>query len=249
MLRTLIIDDEPAIRRDLQLLLSSYPDFICIGSCGSIADARVLIENTQPDLVLLDIQLSDGTSFELLQSLPSIPFRIIFITAYGDQAIRAIKMGALDFLVKPIDEEELGTALNKALHANAAHHTEQQVRIANEHLQSQPTFLSRNRIALRTQSYLQVVQYEDIIYCQSDASYTTFYLTDKRKIVTSKPIGEYEELLPSSHFARTHQSYLVNLDFVDRLHKDNYLVLKNGMEIPVSTRKKDTIVKKLTGHA
>ena len=220
MIRTLIIDDEPAIRKDIQTLLSRHEAFICIGTCGSVAEAKVLIETTKPDLVLLDIQLSDGTGFQLLQHFKPVTFRVIFITAYSDHAIKAIKFGALDYLVKPIDEDEFATAL---LAATDMGHTNTQLDIAIDHLK--PAKL-KNRIALRSQNYLQIVQYAEIIYCQSYSGYTTFYLSDKRKILTSKPIGEYEELLPITTFIRPHQSYLVNLDYIDRFHKDNYLILK-----------------------
>lgn len=243
MLKTLIIDDEPALQADLKLLLSRYPGIMCIGACGSVAEARVLIAATQPDLVLLDIQLSDGTGFDLLQSLGPIHFRIIFITAYGNFAIKAIRHGALDYLMKPVDEEELEAALKRAMNSTPEQ-ARQQLPVLYEHLQARE--IPRRRIALRSLNYLEVVQYDDIVYCRSDAGYTSFFLTGKRKIVSSKTIGEYEQILPGHEFIRCHQSYIVNANFIKRLHKDNLLVLHSGDEIPVSTRKKDAVVRLLT---
>lgn len=247
MIRTLIIDDEPAIRKDIQTLLSRHAAFICIGACGSLAEAKVLIAATQPDLVLLDIQLSDGTGFELLKSLPEIPFKIIFVTAYNDQAIRAIKFGALDYLVKPLDDEEFSEALQRMQDSRAnPPQLATQLQVTQEYLQNGP---QRNRIILRTQNYLQIVQHEEIIYCQSDGGYTHFFLTDKRTALVSKSIKEYEDMLPAARFIRTHQSFLVNIDCIGRYHKDGYLILKNGNEIPVATRKKDHLLKLLTGES
>lgn len=245
MIRTLIIDDEPAIRKDLQLLLSRHKGFVCIGTCGSISDALVLINNTQPDLVLLDIQLSDGTSFELLSQLGKINFKIIFITAYNDRAITAIKFGALDYLVKPVDEDELALALQKVYDDPALPMLQEaQLALTQRHIQTQQP---QDRIALRSQDYLQIVHFAEIIFCQSNAGYTTFHLTDNRKILISKSLKEYEDILPGSLFLRPHQSYLVNQQYIDRYHKDGLLVLKSGAEIPVSTRRRDYVLALLTG--
>lgn len=247
MYRTLIIDDEPAIRKDVELLLSRHKDFICVGTCGSIADARVLLNATKPDLLLLDIQLMDGTAFELLRDIEQVNFKVIFITAYNNFAIKAIKLGALDYIVKPVDEDELNEALDRfrTLQLTSAD-TRKQLHIADEHWQNAGKLT--NKIVLRSQSYLQIIPYEDIIYCQSDAGYTTFFLVNDKKAIASRPIKDYEEILPPSMFMRTHQSYLVNVNAIDRYHKDGYLVLKNDTKIPVATRKKDAITAFLTGH-
>ncbi|HEY9261011.1 LytTR family DNA-binding domain-containing protein [Chitinophaga sp.] len=242
MIRTLIIDDEPAIRKDLEWLMKRYPDFIVLGSCGSIAEAKVIIPNTEPDLLLLDIELSDGTGFELLQQFPERNFRIIFITAYNQHAIKAIKFGAYDYLLKPVDEEELSETLHR-LKSESPVNNRLQLEVADAH--KKPGL--HNRIVLRSHQYLQVVSFEDILYCQSDGSYTTFHLTDKKKVTVSRPIKEYEELLPDNWFIRIHQSYIVNHHFIDRFLKDGILVLKEGSEIPVSSRKREFVRQFLTG--
>lgn len=242
MIRVMIIDDEPAIRKDTQSLLQQQPDFVVVAACGSVQEANIIIPATQPDLLLLDIQLLDGTGFDILQSLQS-PCKVIFITAYHDYALKAIKYGALDYLLKPLDEEELKAALEKVRQSGISQPLPDQIAIARQSFQQGGL---HNRIVLRSQQYLKVVPFEEIIYCHSDTGYTTFFLTGDRKIVVSKSIKEYEELLPA-YFMRPHQSYLVNHHFIDTYHKDGYLVLRNNTEIPVSTRRKDFVIEYLTG--
>ncbi|NLR60631.1 response regulator transcription factor [Chitinophaga polysaccharea] len=245
MIRTLIIDDEPAIRKDLEWLMKRYGDYVVLGSCGSIAEAKVIIPNTEPDLLLLDIELLDGTGFELLQQFPDRSFRVIFITAYNQHAIKAIKFGAYDYLLKPVDEDELAATLQRLRAEDPMPH-KVQLEVADQHLGNKKPGL-HNRIVLRSHQYLQVVSFEEILYCQSDGSYTTFHLLDKRKVMVSRPIKEYEELLPEAWFIRIHQSYIVNHHFIDRFLKDGILILKEGSEIPVSYRKRDFVRQFLTG--
>ncbi len=242
VIRVVIIDDEPAIRKDLQALMQQQPGFVVVGVCGSIQEARVLIPATQPDLLLLDISLGDGTGFDILHEMAPA-CKVIFITAHQDFAIKAIKYGALDYLLKPVDEEELQLALARVARMQQA--APEQLAVARDQLKQGGL---QHRIVLRSQQYLQIVAFEEIIYCQSDAGYTTFFLADGRKIVVSKSIKEYEELLPDTWFLRPHQSYLVNHRFIDRYHKDGYLILRNHVEIPVSTRRKDFVVEYLTGN-
>lgn len=242
MLRVLIIDDEPIIRKDLETLLKAHKDLIVIGSCGTLAEAKVLISATNPDLLLLDIQLTDGTGFDLLQSLPEVRFNTIFITAFDEFAIKAIKYGALDYLLKPIDDLELQEALDKVRRKQTSYQQEQKsLNVARSYMNHNENGV-RSRIVLRSQYFMQIVAFDEIVYCQNDGGYTHFHLADKRKIVVSKSIKEYDELLPHHLFLRPHQSYLVNVNFIDRFHKEGYLVLKSGVEIPVSTRKKEHVI-------
>ena len=246
MIRILIIDDEPIIRKDLEILIGKHKDTVIVGACGTVKEAMVLIPATNPDLVLLDIQLSDGTGFELLKLLPAISFHVIFITAYNEYAIKAIKYGALDYLLKPIDEDELNETINKVKSLPALReHSSESVDVASSYLHSNE---KRNKIVLRSQQYLQIVAFDEILYCHSDKGYTTFFLTGNRKVLVSKYIKEYEDLLPANIFLRPHQSYLVNFNFIDRFHKDGYLILHTGVEIPVSTRRKDHVIAFLTGE-
>lgn len=243
MLRILIIDDEPAICRHIEKLISRYKDYVVIGTTGTLAEAKVLLSTTRPDIVLLDVELQDGTGFDLLQSLTAHPFQVIFITAYQEYALRAIKFGALDYLLKPVNEDELAEALARAA---AAHREDfgEQLNIVQQHWRSPDR--SYNRIVLRSQQYMMVATFQEILYCEGNAGYTTFHLSDNRKELVTKSLKEYEELLPGSWFIRTHQSYIVNHHYISKYHKDGYVVMKGGAEIPVATRKRDAVIRVLS---
>lgn len=247
MYRVFIIEDEPAVRKELVWLVSQEKDMTLVGMATSVKDSLSLIKESDPQLVLMDIQLTDGTAFDLLGMLGIVPFRIIFITAYNHFAIKAIKYGALDYLLKPLEETELKIALEKFRQQTfpSGDMQQQQLAIASQ-LQAGTAVNPENRIVIHSMDYLQVLQIKEIIYCMSDGSYTTFFLTENRKIMTSRPLKHYEELLPEQWFVRSHQSYLVNLNYVDKLLKSGLLILKNKTEIPVSIRKKDHILHRLS---
>lgn len=236
-LRVVICEDQPVIRKDLQLLMREHSSFAIAGTCGSVKDASLLIPVVQPDLLILDIALSDGTGFDILKKVSPYTFHLIFLTAFKEHAIQAIKMGADDYLLKPIDAEELKEALDKILKA----HIPVPELAAGNNIHSNHDLNSK--IILSSQQYLQLVTLSDIVYCESDGGYTTFYLSDERKVLTSKTIKEYEYTLHEPSFLRPHQSFLVNSNYIDRYRKeDSFLVLKNGKEIPVSVRRKDLLI-------
>lgn len=243
MIRTLIIEDEPAIRKEIEWLLQKETQFNLIGFATSVAESLVLIRATKPELILMDIQLTDGTAFDILDQLDEIPFRIIFITAYNHFAVKAIKFGALDYLLKPLDDAEFKSALSKIITENENHLAQQKQQISI--LKSQSGHGESDldsRIVLHTLEFLQVLQLREIIYCQSEGGYTNFFLTEGRRIMISKPLKFYDELLPEKWFLRPHQSYLVNVLYVDKFLKSGTIVLKDKTEIPVSGRRKDYIL-------
>jgi len=243
MIRTLIIEDEPAIRKEIEWLLQQENQFNLIGFATSVAESLVLIKATKPELILMDIQLTDGTAFDILDQLDEIPFRIIFITAYNHFAVKAIKFGALDYLLKPLDDAEFKSALAKIVDSDENQIAQQKQQISI--LKSQSTHGEsdlESRIVLHTLEFLQVLQLREIIYCQSEGGYTNFFLTEERRIMISKPLKFYDELLPEKWFLRPHQSYLVNILYVDKFLKSGTIVLKNKTEIPVSGRRKDYIL-------
>ncbi|MDQ1140759.1 LytR/AlgR family response regulator transcription factor [Pedobacter agri] len=243
MIRTLIIEDEPAIRKEIEWLLQKETQFNLIGFATSVAESLVLIRATKPELILMDIQLTDGTAFDILDQLDEIPFRIIFITAYNHFAVKAIKFGALDYLLKPLDDAEFKSALSKIITEDENHLAQQKQQISI--LKSQSGHGESDldsRIVLHTLEFLQVLQLREIIYCQSEGGYTNFFLTEGRRIMISKPLKFYDELLPEKWFLRPHQSYLVNVLYVDKFLKSGTIVLKDKTEIPVSGRRKDYIL-------
>lgn len=246
MIKTIIIEDEPAILKEIEWLVDKEEDVEVIGNAGTVFGAMELLRKEQPDLALMDIQLTDGTVFDVLKSLKDINFQIIFITAYNHFAIKAIKFGALDYLLKPLDENELQSALEKVREKQFDQsQQQQQLKIANQQIEKEELGLD-DQIVLHTIEYLQVLQLKEIIYLKSEGSYTNFVLTGNRKIMVSKPLKYYQDLLPEKWFLRPHQSYLVNTTCIDRYIKTGYIILKDTTQIPVSVRKKEAVVAHLT---
>ena len=237
-LRIVIVEDLPGIRQDLEEFLQQQPGFTVIGACASVHEAIVLINATKPDLLLLDIGLPDGTGFDILEQMPPAQSKVIFLTAHQEYAIRAIRYGAIDFLLKPLNENELREALQKVISAQPL--LQEQIAIT---LQSFRKNKLQDQLALRSQQFVKIVELKDITYLHVDNGITTVFLQDGKKVVTTRPLKEYEELLSGGSFLRTHHSYLVNKRYIDRYHrKDGYLYMKDGTKIPVSDRKKETIV-------
>lgn len=242
LVRVIIVDDQPAALQDVKLQMEQHDAFVVVGTCNSVQEAVVIIPATQPDLLLLDINLGDGTGFDILQQLAPSSFKVIFLTAYQEHAIKAIKYGALDYLLKPLDPDELKQALDKVLLSKPA--ASEQVTIAKNEYQQE----GLSRLIINSHLYLQVIELPEIIHCHGEGSYTTFHLTGGRKITASKHLKEYEALLPPALFLRVHQSYLINNQFIEKFHhKNGIMVLKDGTEIPVSLRRKDFVVSFLSG--
>ena len=198
MIKTVIIEDEAAIRKEIEWLVSEQADLDVVGAAGSVVQGVKLINEQRPDLLLMDIQLTDGNAFDLLKQLDDVPRQLIFITAYNHHAIKAIKYGALDYLLKPLDEEELLEALDR-VRANFAQpamegaiRQEQlqtaEAQILRDTLEEVPLATLDDQIVLHTMEYLQLLQLKDIVYCRSEGSYTTFVLHDKREVMVSKPL-------------------------------------------------------------
>ena len=242
IVKVLIVEDQPAIRNYIKLLVEKRVKLILVGACGTVKEALQLINDTNPDLLLLDINLPDGTGFDILTNSSWFQFKVIFLTAYHEHALRAIKFGALDYLLKPIVDDEFQAALDKVFQSLPISR-EQFTVVKNEFKNG-----VHNRLVLRSQTYLQIVDIDDIIYCKSDAGYTQFFLSGDKNIIISKYIKEYEEILPAKKFLRPHQSYIVNLAFIDRYHKEGYLLLKNNIKIPVSVRRKEDVIDYLKKH-
>lgn len=246
MIKTIIIEDEPAVRKEIEWLVRQEKDLELLGTASSVQGALGLISETNPQLALMDVQLIGGTAFDILARLKDISFRIIFITAYNHFAVKAIKYGALDYLLKPLDEEELHAALERVRADGTDNLQAQQQQLDIVQAQAGQTGGSlEDQLVLHTMEFIQMLQLKDIMYCRSEGSYTNFFLQDGRQIMVSKPLKYYDELLPEQWFLRPHQSYLVNRMCVDRFMKNGSIVLKNHVEIPVSVRRKDYVLQHL----
>jgi len=243
MTKAIIIEDELYIRKGLVSMINSLQkDIHIIDQCESVAEASIAINKHNPDLIFLDINLTDGNAFDLLGQYQELNFNVIFITAYEEYALQALKKGAIDYILKPVDIDELETAIDKALLKNNPQ--EEFMKIMNNQMFKQ----KRDKLILRLQEGLQIISVKSLVYCQSDKGYTTFYMADGKSFIVSKPIKEYEKELENLNFFRTHQSYIVNMDFVDKYDKNGYVILQNNETIPVSVRKKEAFLNKLLNN-
>jgi two-component system, LytTR family, response regulator len=247
MMTAIIIDDEQNNINNLKTLVEKNCPAVKIVATALNADSgEEIILHFKPDLIFLDIQMPGKGGFELLQSLLSVAFEIIFVTAYDKYAIQAIKFSAIDYLLKPINVADLTTAVEKA----AKKITDKK---QNEKLENLISFLhnqynkNSHRIALPTLGETRFVPTNSIIRCESSNNYTTFYLNNKEKFVVSKPIYVYEELLNDYGFIRCHQSHLVNKSFIKSWVKTDsgYLLLEDGMQVPISKNRREAIKKAL----
>ncbi len=240
MLSIAVIDDEQKVRETIITILGmSKIDIRVAGEADSVQSGFELIRDKTPDLVLLDITLNDGTGFDLLQKFEKIFFKVIFITAHEEYALKAFKFSALDYILKPLTAGELLRAIEKA--NESKQHEETELKIS--------TFLSNldkiKKIVLRTTESIHIVHLKNIIRCEADVNYTTFYIDTGVKLLVSKTLKDYSDLLEPSGFFRTHQSHLVNLEHILRYDKADggHLVMADDSIVPVSSRRKDELFK------
>jgi two-component system LytT family response regulator len=245
MLRTLIIDDEAHMRDSLtKILAKKCPQVQVVGDAMNVASGLRTILELRPDLVLLDIQMPDGTGFDLLQSLPSIDFRIIFITAYDQYAIQAFKFSAVDYLLKPVDPEELEQAVARAEQIIQKQFNIQ-VQALEDNLKSVPR--QKKKIILKTTENIHLVDLHDIISCESADNYSIIHTHSGERILVSKTLKEYDELLSDCGFFRVHKSFLINVGHIKRFEKQDggQIVLTNDMKIPVASRKREELLERM----
>jgi len=242
-MRTIIIDDESRARQSIiNLIKLSGIQINIVAEAESVDSGFNMITKYEPDLILLDINLQDGTGFDLLKKLPSIPFKIIFITAYEEFAIKAFEFSAIDYLLKPLDPLKLQNALKKA---NDTFSKENMIiklnaLFTNLNLKDGNT----QKLVLHTDKKIHIVETKDIIRCESNAGYTTFYLVDGKKVMVSRTLKSYETLLLDYHFFRAHQSHLINLDYIDHFRKKDggSVVMKNQHKVPIAQRKREAFL-------
>jgi len=245
MIKAVIIDDEIHCRKTLNMLLAeNCPDVQVVEQCEDGEAGILAIQKLKPDIVFLDIEMPGMNGFEMLQKLPAINFEIIFTTSYDQYAIKAFKFSALDYLLKPVDRQELGTAVQKVVQ-RLSRPVPQQLEILLQKLY-QPASSIR-KIALPTMEGLQMIPIDSIISCASDSNYTIFQLKNKQKLIVSRLLREVEEMLEEYSFLRVHHSYVVNLNEIEKYYKGDggYVVMSDGSSIDVSRNKKDILLTKL----
>lgn len=245
MLKTIIIDDEQSCCKTLSLLLNSYcPEVQVTDVCYNGMDALEAIRESAPQLVFLDVEMPKMNGFEMLQQLPSINFHLIFTTSYDQYALKAFRFSAIDYLLKPIDREELQKAVEKVLQRAEKPVSEQlQILLQKAYHPAAPM----SKIALPTMEGLQMVLINSILYCESDDNYTTLIFKNKKKLLVSRTLKEIEEMLEDYSFVRAHRSYLVNINEIEKYVKGEggYLLMSDGSSIDVSRSKKEMLLKRL----
>jgi len=245
MIKAILVDDEPDCLESLSLLLDRHcPEVQVAAVCNSGAAALREIGEQKPQLVFLDIEMPHMNGFQLLERLPSIDFDLVFTTSYDQYAIKAIRFSAMDYLLKPVDREELKNAVGKVLRRQHPP-LPQQLEILLQ--QFQRPAASLQKIAIPTMEGLLMIAVDSIISCTSDSNYTTLNLKGKQKITASRTLKEIEEMLEGLSFIRVHQSYLVNQHEIDKYVKGEggYLVMSDGMAIDVARSRKEMVLKKL----
>ena len=245
-IRCVIIDDEPNNIENLGLLLGQYcPDSEVAATAMNADDGMAAVQQQQPALVFLDIQMPRKSGFDMLKTFSEINFEIIFITAYDQYGIQAIKFSALDYLLKPINIQELKAAVEKARNKINAKQKNTSIENLLQYIKSGDKHIPK--IALPTLNEIMYVRIDDIIHCEASNNYTLFYLQNAERILVCKTLKEFAELLAPHHFIRTHQSHLINLHFVKSLLKEDggTLLLTDQTKVPISRQNRDMVKARL----
>lgn len=243
MIRTVLVDDETHIRENLKTILKTYFNNIqVVGEGDSVDSATNIITAAKPDVVFLDVDLSDGSGFNVLDHIGALDFHVIFITAFNEYAIKAFRYNALDYLLKPIDINQLGKALSKIKnHGQKETVTKKEVKelIANLARKEED-----KKLVIKDKNYNYYVRIGNIIRCEADGNYTTINCINQEKIVISYPLKKYASLLPESIFFRVHQSHLINLNHVKKVLKEDggAVVMTDNFRIPIARRRKDSFL-------
>ncbi|MEZ4758087.1 MAG: LytTR family DNA-binding domain-containing protein [Flavobacteriales bacterium] len=253
MLSAILIDDERHCCETLRYLLEKHPDSVRVEAVfQDPTKALAHLRKHVPDVLFLDIEMPGMNGFQLLEQLGDAQGQVIFTTAYDRFAVKAFKVNAIDYLLKPIQEDELLAALDKveaqrSTPSEALPALEERMRKLMEDLQA--PVRKGQRIAFSTVHGLDLVEADDIIYCQSESNYTRIHLTGERRILVSKTLREVEEQLPADRFLRVHHSYVAHMDHVQKYLRGDggTLVMDNGMEVKVSRNRKEVVVERLGG--
>jgi two-component system, LytTR family, response regulator len=244
-MRAIIIDDEPKNVRILKKLLEDYcPQIEVAGFAGDAKAAYTTIREIKPELVFLDIEMPYGNAFDLLDKLLPVDFEIIFITAFDDYTLKAFKYSALDYLLKPVDIDELKAAVKKAVEKIAGKNINLQLGNLLSNLKNNQVTLQK--IALPAADGIVFINVEEIIRCEASGNYTIIFADSKEKITASKTIKDYEELLPPGIFCRIHNSHIINLNRIKKYHRGRggFVVMDDGTSIEVASRRRDEFLAK-----
>jgi two-component system, LytTR family, response regulator len=246
MLRVVIVEDEIHNQETLKTLLLEFcGDVEIAGIASDVHTAVKTIQEAKPDLLFLDVELQDGTGFDVLEQLPGLTFDIVFTTAFEQYAVKAIKLSSIDYLLKPIDIEELKGAVDKARQKQSVDGQRQQLDMLIANLAAAP---GKKKICLSTNEGLEFVDIHTIMYCEANGSYTKFHFTTGNAILVSKNLKEYESLLTDQNFMRVHNSFLINLGEVKKFVKaeGGYILMKNNAQISISQKNREEFLQRMT---
>jgi len=245
-MNVLIIDDEDRARKSIAGILKiSNNNVQLVGEANGVKTGIAAIKELNPDLVLLDINMTDGTGFDLLKKIENITFKVIFITAYEEFAIKAFEFSAIDYILKPVDPAKLINAIQRAHQLIEQENINLKLNALFANLEGSAT--EHKKLILKTAENIYVVNTSDIIRCESDSGYTNFFLVDGKKILVSRNLKDFEDLLDGLGYYRIHQSHLINLKYIDHYSKTEggFVIMKDNSAIPVARRKKDNFLKLL----
>lgn len=243
MIRAIIVEDEQQNRELLELMIKKHKNIVeIIDSCSTPSEGIESIGKHLPDLVFLDIEMPRMSGFEMLKKLSPVHFEVIFTTAYNKYAIDAIKISALDYLLKPIEAEELAIALRKCQKSILNKTGNDKMDILLKNL-NQHHALERT-LTLASVDGIRFIKMKDIVRLEASGRYTKFYLSNKEVITSSRTIGDFEESLSANEFFRIHETHIINLLYIDRFHKgNNYVLLTDKTELPLARRRKEDFLK------
>lgn len=247
-MKTIIIDNEPKVLEGLCRLLERFcPELELIGTANSVRTGVELLQQHHPELLFLDVELGDGSGMDVLNAIEDRSFQLIFITAYQKYAVDAFRFSAIEFLLKPIDPDDLMTAVSKARQQLDALSWKLQLSVLMENYERLSH--QERRMVINNKESTHIIQIREVLYCEASGGYTFLYFDNGRKLLASKNLKHFEELLLSCGFHRVHHSYLVNLQAISRYDRaDCILELRNGATVPVSSRKKDALTDVLNGQ-
>lgn len=243
MLRAVIVEDEKRSRETLAGLLKMYcKNLEVVGEAENVKEGIKVIQQQNPNVVFLDIQMPDGSGFKLLEQIEQIKFDVIFTTAYDQFAIKAIKYSALDYLLKPIYPKDLISAVKKAEKNKQVQKSGENINVLIENINRPPA--ESPKIVLSTSEKINVVKIDEIVRCESDNYYTMYYFTNRKRLLVSKTLKDQEELLSEYNFIRPHKSHLINVKYIKSYLKTEggVILMEDGSRVPVSRRKKEYIM-------
>lgn len=241
MIRVVVIDDDPLVHQLVGRAIEMHcPQLTIVANADCVRDGLTIIHNAQPDIVIVDVKLPDGNGFELINQFNNPDFKVIFISAFQEYALKGYKCSAIDYILKPLHIEELVQVLLKAVElidADERNRLQKMEDVAANHSHS-------HKLILKTLEQVHIVNTDEIIHIEASGSYSTFFLDGNRKLIISKAIKEFEELLLDKGFFRIHKSHLVNINKISYFNKASggTVVMGNGISLPVASRKKEMLL-------